>query len=522
MRSLFLVLLAVSLCASTSTAQATLVHWHALFGSPYHSRRPSQFRSISDLDGDGRRDFLFRTGARCWAESSRDIREVIRWYSPAPVPHVYLRNVAPIADMDGDGVEEVVLTLARVPQLLGGVRVLSGLTGAPILSFTSPLGETSTATRAESAGDVDGDGVTDLAVEFEESTSSQRFVRIHSGASGAPIYSYAGREWFQVQAIGDLNGDSHADLLVGGAGAARIHSGADNTILRDLTVPSPGPQFGVVVRLGCDHDGDGFADPVVVSGTTLMLRWNIFSSASGQLLYTIDPQSPSGEPLFPFDFATCCGDVDHDGVADYTMRASSQVSWPICSTVTSQHIGQVWSLLGAIDDLGDINGDGFADLGAAMPDAAHGYSFHAAVLLGQPAPVVSCTPTPPPGVDAFVHYLSGGTSLSVGDQLVSIAECAPHGSRALFAVGTAAVANPIGLTTLCVGERRALFASERIDAGWNACDHHFEHRWSRERLAALGVAPGDTLYAQFVLLDPSAPSNARIRTSNAVAITFAP
>ncbi len=524
MRSLCLVLLAVSLCASTSAAQATLVRWHG----PYwldRAHAPIQFRSISDMDGDGRRDFLFRNDFRCWTESSRDIRRVLRTYTPVPDARVVIRNVAPIPDMDGDGVEEVALTLFRGPHLQSGVRVLSGVTGAPLLTFTAPLGEASNPTRAESAGDVDGDGVTDLLVDFSQGAMAPHFIRVHSGASGAPLRSYPGRQWFQVQVIGDLNGDGHSDLVVGGTGVARVHSGADDAILRDLTLPAPDPGFGYFVRLGCDHDQDGFAEPVVLSGEPLAgtLSWRVFSSATGQLLHTISPLTSSGWPVGWMAHAVCCGDVDRDGVADYAARTNSQGSWPIYSTATSQIVGQLGAVALGVDDLGDMNGDGFGDLGSTDIYLPHGFMLQSAILLGQPAPIASCTPPPPPsGVYEFAHNLAGSTSLSVGDRLVSTAECVPQGSRVLFVVGTAAVSNPIGLTDLCVGGRRVLLETERIAIGGSQCDESIRHDWSRERISALGVAPGDTLHTQFVLLYPAAAPSARVRTSSAVSITFAP
>lgn len=523
MRSLGSVLLAISFCASTATAQATLVYWTTYPSSPHILRTPAQFRSISDLDGDGRRDFLFHNRARCWAESSRDVRKLLRTYTPAPGSIARIENVAPIADLDGDGVEDVVLTLVRGLQPQGGVRVISGLTGAPLLNFSSPLGEASTPTRAESADDVDGDGLADLAVEFVEGAGAQHFVRIHSGASGAPLRSYAGRYWFQVKPVGDLNGDGHADLLVGGAGSARVHSGADNSILRDLTVPASDPNFGYFVRRGCDHDGDGFPELLVLAGLyPATPQWHVFSSASSQLLHTLSPLGPSGWPIVSIEHATCCGDVDRDGVADYTMRTGIQGVWRMYSTATSQYLGPLGTISGNVDDLGDMNGDGFDDLGSTNLTVTHGFTLQGAVLLGQSAAFVSCTPAPPPGTEALLYRFTGGSSLSIGDRVVSSIECAPHGSRALFVVGTANVSHPFGLTTLCVGERRTLFATERIDTGWSSCAQYFEHRWSRERLTALGVAPGDTLHSQFVLLDPSAAPSARVRTSNAIAITFAP
>lgn len=519
MRSLVLSLVAFTLPGAMASAQATLVD--RLTASSWFP--PAQFRGISDLDGDGRRDFLFHNAVRAWVESSSESGVVLRTYEPTPSGPAAILNVAPVADMDGDGAEDIALTLGRGLFRPTIVRVLSGRTGTSLLAFGTPAGELSTATRAESAGDINGDGTTDLIVEFYVAPMTHRFVRIHSGLDGAAIRTYPARWWFQVRAFGDLDGDGHDDLLVAGVNSLRIHSGADDSILRDCAAPPGEFAMGFWAAVGCDHDGDGHGDPVVMSGnySSGSLRWRIFSSATAQLLHSITPLDPWGNAPSWFEYVFCCGDADGDGVADYATRLPDGF-WALCSTSTSQTIGYLGAFPGAVDELGDVNGDGRIDIGSASDLAVHIFTRVRAVLLGQPAPEITCTIAPPPGVGAFGQSIAGSTSLSVGDRLVSSSGCAPTGSRALFVVGTAAVSNPLAQTTLCVGERRALLRAERVDTGSSTCPHYFQHHWSRERLAALGVAPGDTLHTQFVLLDPLAAPNARVLASDAIAFTLAP
>src|SRR5262245_23342988 len=94
-------------------------------------------------------------------------------------------------------------------------------------------------------GDVDGDGLADLAV----SAPGGQYVRWLSGATGATLFTSdlslvdAGDGW-NLAAVGDVDGDGLQDVLVGNdttpfAGPAGVYSGADGQLL--LVIPGLGP-----------------------------------------------------------------------------------------------------------------------------------------------------------------------------------------------------------------------------------------------------------------------------------------
>jgi hypothetical protein len=74
---------------------------------------------------------------------------------------------------------------------------------------------------------------------------------------------------------GDVDGDGHADFIVGawqygrdavGAGRAYLYSGRDASLLKTFTCRIPGDTFGFdAVTMG-DVDGDGTADFLITSG----------------------------------------------------------------------------------------------------------------------------------------------------------------------------------------------------------------------------------------------------------------
>ena len=131
-------------------------------------------------------------------------------------------------------------------------------------------------------GDVDGDGVVDAyASDFANSAKGPSTGRtvVHSGKDGRPLLTLTGEtagEGFGTSpsVAGDVNGDGHADLIVGawqyagaaiGGGRAYLYSGKDGKLLKTYTCRTPGDTFGFdAVSLG-DIDADGMDDLLITS-----------------------------------------------------------------------------------------------------------------------------------------------------------------------------------------------------------------------------------------------------------------
>jgi len=227
-------------------------------------------------------------------------------------------------------------------------------------------------------GDVNGDGVPDLAVgtpfddgEFpgqpwKGTPQNVGKVFVINGTTHAVItelkdpqfqmqqgQQFGGQLGFSVAAVGDINGDGIPDVLAGiphhnvnpgaskpvgaeegiiNAGRAIAYSGIDGTILHILDDPTEevGAQLGYAVANAGDINADGVNDLAVgvplkdtPAGLTDVGLVYIYSGADGSLLRTLNhPDQGGAEVGARFGAALAnAGDMNHDGVSDLIVGA---------------------------------------------------------------------------------------------------------------------------------------------------------------------------------------------------------
>jgi hypothetical protein len=205
-------------------------------------------------------------------------------------------------DLNGDGVIDVTIAdrSAKVDSKIGSglVHLVSGADGSEIRDLKGESAASQGFGSSIVAMNADGDGIPDLAVGAPGQSLNGSFgagaVRIYSGADGSLLRSAIGSAASQMGVslanAGDQNGDGIDDLYAGapnadGRGAVFVISGADASVIRKIPATAVAASFGVTLATLGDIDGDGKADLAVGSPA---FRASVFQEGRIELVRSSD------------------------------------------------------------------------------------------------------------------------------------------------------------------------------------------------------------------------------------------
>jgi len=177
---------------------------------------------------------------------------------------------------------------AIAPAVGSTVQLFSTTTNTQ-LAVLRPIPNYSGGFRANTTGDVTGDGVADLVLTSRNTS----FVRIYDGRTLNPLggfFAYASNYPNPVNiATGDVNGDLRDDIIVapGGTGfgpLVKVFNGANPAqVIWSRNVYAASYRGGVTVA-AADVDNDGKADIITGPMTSSAANVRVFSGATGAML----------------------------------------------------------------------------------------------------------------------------------------------------------------------------------------------------------------------------------------------
>ena len=288
--------------------------------------------SAGDLDGDGRSEVIAGTpnvgGGRVLVLSGLDGQVRLTLMPPAGASR-YGYAVSSLPDLNGDQVGELLIGASGGN---GAVYVQSGSDGS-VLRTQTGTADSEFGAGVSSLADIDGDQVRDYVVGAPGDGLGRAYV--YSGASGDLLFTLNAQSGngkfgeFFVSDAGDVNADGITDIYVGAysegnnAGAAYVFSGSTGTRLFRIA-GAAGEGLGPGRAAG-DVDGDGHADIVVGSytfggaGVNQGGRATVFSGADQSVLTRVNGTRAGGQ--LGYD-AVGLGDVTGDGRLDFIVASA--------------------------------------------------------------------------------------------------------------------------------------------------------------------------------------------------------
>ncbi len=317
-----------------------------------------------------------------------------------------------VGDIDKDGVSDFILTAPTSDaggNNAGRIYVYSGLSGAEMFRVTGQVAGGWLGHDGQRAGDIDGDTVLDVVAGAPNAGAGS--AQVFSGVDGSLIHEIAGEAsqdqfGFRVEGGSDFDGDGLPDVVIGApghdtggndAGRAYVYSSDGFSLICSVDGDSAGDRFGSGVAFVGDINGDS-RDDIVVGAQNA-------GPDSGGLAYvysfdgvgcvrelTLDPGVPAGN--FGQWFMNGGFLVDGDNVPDIYVNDFPENRAHIFSGADGS---KIWELSG--DGSGgfgigriveDVNGDGHADmiLAAWISDIGANNAGKAFVYSGADATVL--------------------------------------------------------------------------------------------------------------------------------------
>ncbi|MFT7620570.1 MAG: hypothetical protein ACI97A_004227, partial [Planctomycetota bacterium] len=258
------------------------------------------------------------------------------------------RALSACGDVNGDGIPDIMIGAPLSGATFGGeVSILSGVTSSVIQFFVGTPGS-NLGWGLTGLGDLDEDGFDDYAIGgpgIGVGGTDTGFVSVYSGISGLPIHSSSGQgaaEYFgrEVRNAGDVNGDGVTDMIIGSplsdqffmdAGRVTVTSGKDSSILFNYFGQATTANVGVSVAGVGDLNFDGFADVIVGSSAQ-----NGPAVHSGVARLYLAPTLP----ILKYDTPSGGTDLDLEWTPD-TGNVNSVTGTLTCSGATPGGLGVV-------------------------------------------------------------------------------------------------------------------------------------------------------------------------------------
>jgi hypothetical protein len=416
--------------ARTTTTRPTL-RWAAAEGQLSVIVELSRTRAFSVVEHHARADgsnwrstvalsagvwFWRLRGANGAREGSRS--SAVWWFRVGQVDTAVDSSSGQELDVNGDGFGDVAIAGGGVVAVYQGGP--TGLSSVPAIVLNGMVAGDDFGRSVASAGDVNGDGFSDLVVGAappvgrDDRGYARMFLGSASGLNAAAQATIEGVSatdslGSSVAGVGDVDGDGFGDVAIGargaaGTGAVQLHRGGPTGLASAPTVVWAGTgSFGSIVRSAGDVNGDGLADVIV--GAQAANEASVYYGRALPLQASADIRLVAGSIAAQTrsygESVAGVGDVNGDGFGDLAV-GSGQVT--VGAMVNAGVVRVFAGSRGGVQPVaivefsgvaantrfgsaisgGDVNGDGLADIaiGAFEDDVARTDAGSVRLALG--------------------------------------------------------------------------------------------------------------------------------------------
>lgn len=379
--------------------------------------------SAGDVNGDGYSDVVVGTNLDRFYEflgSPTGLSSTPALVVNYPIsPEHFGLSVASAGDVNGDGYSDVIVGSNPFGGPVGHAYIFlgsnSGLSAIPSTVLTGTVSDGRFGFCVASAGDINGDGYSDVIVSEPQGSLVQIFLGSIAGLVSTPsqtIYGVGSDDFgHTVSSAGDVNGDGYSDILIGAPGtsgqkgAAYLYLGSASGLILSNSISdinnSNNDYFGNGISCIGDVNGDGYSDIMISAYGTSSYKGSVylyFGSATGinsTPTITINGNSTGDE--FGYKLV-CAGDVNGDGYSDILIGAMGTssftgnaylyygsptgISASPSITLSGTSGGSYFSY--SLASCGDINGDGFSDIIVGAPFLAPSSTGAVYIYHGSP------------------------------------------------------------------------------------------------------------------------------------------
>ncbi len=304
-------------------------------------------------------------------------------------------SVSNAGDVNGDGFSDVIVGHPGYNSATGIAYIFYGGITMNNVADLMMTGETTNilfGRYVSSAGDVNGDGYSDVIIGAERYGNGRSYIfyggSLMNNVADVIMDGEFDNDRFgvSVSSAGDVNSDGYSDVIVGAEyynslkGRAYIYYGGsvmNNVADVIMTGETNNDFFGRSVSLAGDVNNDGFSDVIVGAPYSTSNIGRSFIYFGGAAMNNIADVTMTGEAIdsyFAYSVSSA-GDVNNDGFSDVIVGASGYTSFTGRAYIyfggtAMDNIADV-TMTGeaknnffgnSVSSAGDVNGDGFSDV----------------------------------------------------------------------------------------------------------------------------------------------------------------